>query len=496
MEVDTTPVASRHGGRSRINMYLLTGATGYVGGRLVRRLEQDGLQVRCLCRNLEALRCRVAPGTELVQGDLLDPDSLGAVFDGVDTAFYLVHSMHSGAEFEAREHQAAENFAAAARAGQVKRIIYLGGLAQGEELSPHMRSRADTGDTLRASGIPVIEFRASIVIGSGSASFEMLRALVERLPVMITPRWVNTPAQPIAIEDVIEYLAAATKLPPQGNLTIEIGGSDVTSYVGIMREYARQRHLRRWIVRVPFLSLSLSSLWLTLITPIYASIGRRLIESVRNPSVVKNAIASKLFAVRPMGITRAIERALANEDRPNAETRWCDATQSAAGSVAPEENRGLLSNEQKIRLPLKPEEAFAPIRRIGGRTGWYYGNILWKTRGLVDLVTGGVGMRRGRPDPEIPFLGSTLDFWRVERYEPNRRLRLSADMKVPGHAWLEFRAEPDGDSTVIRQIAQFQPRGLSGLLYWYVLWPIHEVMFRGMLRRIGAAALRPQPGKP
>ena len=473
-------------------MHLLTGGTGYVGGRLLRRLEHDRLPVRCLCRNPETLRWRVAPGTELVRGDLLQPASLGPAFRGVTTAFYLVHSMQAGEQFEAQERQAAANFALAARQAGVQRIIYLGGLAQGSELSPHMRSRAETGNILRSSGIPVIEFRASIIIGSGSASFEMIRALVERLPVMITPRWVNTPAQPIAIEDVIDYLAAAIRLPLERNLTVEIGGSDVTSYLGIMREFARQRGLRRWILRVPFLSLSLSSRWLTLITPVYASIGRCLIESVRHPSVVRNPSATELFAIRPMGIRLAIARALANEDRPAAESRWSDArAQSAGGSFAPEPGRDLLSNTQSTRVSLSADRAFAPIRRIGGRTGWYFGDFLWRIRGLVDLMTGGVGMRRGRPDPETPLPGSTLDFWRVELYEPGRRLRLFAEMKVPGRAWLDFRAEPDGASTVLTQIAQFEPRGLAGLLYWYLLWPVHEVMFRGMLRRIAAAALHP-----
>lgn len=470
-------------------MHLLTGATGYVGGRLLRRLERDGVAIRCLCRDPEALGWRVAPGTEIVPGDLLQPASLGTAFRGVETAFYLVHSMNSGPQFEAAEGAAAVNFAQAARAAGVQRIVYLGGLANGGDLSRHMRSRAKTGDILRSSGIPVIEFQASVVIGSGSASFEMIRALVERLPLMITPRWVNTAAQPIAIEDVIEYLAAAIQLPLEASLTVEIGGSDITSYVGIMREFARQRHLRRWIWRVPFLSLSLSSRWLTLITPVYASIGRFLIESVRNPSVVRNPNALELFAVRPMGITRAIERALANEDRPAAESRWSDArVHAGVWSASPEPGRSLLANEQTTRVPLTADQAFAPIRRIGGRTGWYFGNILWRIRGLIDLMTGGVGMRRGRSDLETPLLGGTLDFWRVELYEPGRRLRLVAEMRVPGRAWLEFRVEPDGPTTVIRQIAQFEPRGLGGLLYWYLLWPVHEVMFRGMLRRIAAAA--------
>jgi uncharacterized protein YbjT (DUF2867 family) len=474
-------------------MILLTGATGYVGGRLLRRLEQDGLPVKCLCRNPEALRWRVSPGTELVRGDLRRAKSLAAAFSGVETAFYLVHAMHAGREFEAEERLVARNFAQAARAAGVRRIVYLGGLAHGGDLSPHMRSRVETGNILSSSGIPLVEFQASIVIGSGSASFEMIRALVERLPLMLTPRWVNTAAQPIAIEDVIEYLVAATRADCPENLTVEIGGSDVTSYVGIMREFARQRKLRRWIVPVPFLTLSLSSRWLTFITPVYASIGRCLIESVRNPSVVQSPRARRLFAVRPMGIARAIERALANEDLPAAETRWSDArVRIEAESSAPQP--GMLTNEQTIRVPLPPAQAFDPVRRIGGRTGWYFGNALWRIRGLIDLMLGGVGMRRGRPDPATPLPGSTLDFWRVETYEPGRRLLLLAEMKVPGRAWLEFRAEPDGDCTRLRQIAQFEPRGLAGRLYWYLLWPLHEVMFRGMLRRIAAAALHaPRP---
>ncbi len=259
-----------------------------------------------------------------------------------------------------------------------------------------------------------------------------------------------------------------------------------------MREYARQRNLRRWIVRVPFLSLSLSSRWLTLITPVYAAIGRRLIASVRNPSVVRNPAALEVFDIRPMGITRAIERALTNEDQELAETRWSDAR----GGLPAVRNRNPLTIFSSMNRPSAYRwrllRAFAPIRRIGGRTGWYFGNLLWRIRGLIDLMMGGVGMRRGRPDPETPFPGSTLDFWRVEAYEPGRRLRLFAEMKVPGRAWLEFRAEPDGSSTVIRQIAQFEPRGLAGLLYWYLLSPIHELMFRGMLRRIAAAAVRPE----
>jgi len=470
-------------------MILLTGATGYIGGRLLRALERQSLAIRCLCRNPEVLRGRVAPGTQLVPGDLLQPASLGPAFAGVETAFYLVHAMQSGREFAKLETEAARNFAMAARATGVRRIVFLGGLAHGNELSPHMRSRLETGDILRASGVPVVELRASIVIGSGSASFELIRALVERLPVMVTPRWVHTAAQPIGIEDVIAYLVEAMEVETQEGLIVEIGGADVTSYLGIMREYARQRKLRRWFFAVPFLSPGLSSRWLTLVTPVYASIGRFLIESVRTPSVVRRPESGRMFQVRPAGLARAVERALANEDLCSAETRWSDAGCPVVGAEAAEPGPAALTNVQEVAVPLSPGEAFAPVRRIGGRTGWYFGNWLWRIRGLLDLMIGGVGMRRGRPDSETPLPGSTLDFWRVQIYDPERRLRLLAEMRVPGRAWLEFRAESRGGLTILRQIACFEPRGLRGLLYWYLLWPIHEVMFRGMLRRIAAAAL-------
>ncbi len=470
-------------------MVLLTGATGYIGGRLLTALERRSIAVRCLCRNPEGLRGRAAAGTQVVPGDLLQRASLVPAFEGVDTAFYLVHAMQSGREFERLEREAARNFASSARAACLRRIIFLGGLAHGNELSPHMRSRLETGNILRASGVPVVEFRASIVIGSGSASFELIRALVDRLPVMVTPRWVHTAAQPIGIEDVVAYLVEAIGVEVKDGLIVEIGGAEVTSYLGIMREYARQRKLRRWFLAVPFLSPGLSSRWLTLVTPVYASIGRFLIESVRTPSVVRHPEESRMFQVRPAGLARAVERALANEDLCSAETRWSDAGCPVVLAKAAEPGPDVLSNVQEVSVPLSPSEAFAPVRRIGGRAGWFFGDWLWRIRGLLDLMAGGVGMRRGRPDPEIPLPGSTLDFWRVQIYEPARRLLLLAEMRVPGRAWLEFRAEAKGRFTVIRQIAYFEPRGLGGLLYWYLLWPIHEVMFRGMLRRIAAAAV-------
>jgi len=426
--------------------------------------------------------------SELIQGDLLDPASLDSAFRDVDVAYYLVHSMNDGAGFERLELRCAENFAKAAKNAGVKRIVYLGGLAHGSNLSPHMRSRAEVGDVLRSSGIPVLEFRASVVIGSGSASFDMIRSLVETLPVMVIPRWVREQAQPIAIEDVISYLLEARNVPLKESRIAEIGGRDVTSYMGIMQEYARQRGLKRTFLPVPFLSLSLSSRWLTLFTPLYARIGKYLIESVRHPSVVRTP-AHDLFHVRPMGIRDAISRAFENEQSALPESRWSDALGGSPKQMA-SPAQSTLRNVQTITIPLGSEFAFAPIRRIGGETGWYFGNLLWRIRGLLDVLAGGVGMRRGRPDPETPLIGSTLDFWRVEDYVPGRRLRLIAEMKVPGSASLEFTAEPRGPKTVIRQVAQFQTSSLLGKLYWYALWPVHEIMFRGMLREIRAVALQ------
>src|ERR1051325_4486516 len=372
-------------------MVLLTGATGYIGGRLLRALERRSVAVRCLCRNPEPLRGRVAAGTQVVPGDLLDLASLGPALAGVDTAFYLVHALESGGEFERLESEAARNFARAAREAGVRRIIFLGGLAHGDDLSPHMRSRLETGDILRASGVPVLELRGSILIGSGSASFELIRALVERLPVMVTPRWVHTAAQPIGIEDVIAYLVEAIGVEAKDGLIVEIGGAEVTSYLGIMREYARQRKLRRWFLAVPFLSPGLSSRWLTLVTPVYASIGRFLIESVRTPSVVRRPDGARIFNVRPAGLARAVERALANEDLCSAETRWSDAGCRGVWDKAADPGPAVLSNVQEVTVPLSPDDAFAPVCRIGGRTGWYFGNWLWWIWGLFDLMTGGGG---------------------------------------------------------------------------------------------------------
>ncbi len=470
---------------------LLTGATGYVGGRLLSLLQKSGRHVRCLTRRPDALNDRANATTTIVRGDVLDRASLTAAFDGVDTAYYLVHSMGEEKDFEEQDRIAAENFATAATAAGVQRIIYLGGLGNPDHhLSKHLRSRQETGDILRMHHPQVIEFRASIVIGSGSLSFEMIRALVERLPIMICPKWVSVKAQPIAVEDLLTYLVAALDLPIGHSQVYEIGGPNQLSYGELMKEYARQRGLRRWMIPVPLLTPYLSSLWLGLVTPLYARVGRKLVESLRNPTLLSNNLANRTFDVVPRSLPEAIQRALINEDHEFAETRWSDAL--SAGGTTPQWGGtrfgSRLVDSRSVVVPVSVDEAFAPIRRIGGKTGWYYANWLWSVRGFLDLLIGGIGVRRGRRDPEHLRSGDALDFWRVEACEPPRLLRLSAEMKLPGRAWLEFEVTPSPDGSLIRQTAIFDPVGLSGLAYWYGIHPLHQCVFAGMLRNIARKA--------
>ncbi len=470
---------------------LVTGATGYIGGRLVPVLESAGVRLRCLARQPAALASRVSPTTEVVAGDLLDPSSLDRAFAGVDVAYYLVHSMGAHGDYGETDRVAARHFGDAARRAGVRRIVYLGGLATGNEVfSKHLSSRIETGRVLRESGVPVVEFRASVVIGSGSLSFELIRALVERLPVMICPRWVSTLAQPIGIDDVLAYLAAALQLPHGESRTFEIGGADQASYGDVMREYARQRGLKRVMISVPLLTPRLSSLWLGLVTPVYARVGRELIAGLKNRSVVTDRTALADFPIRPVGLREAIGRAIRSEDRAFALTRWSDARSSGGAASSPADTRfgGRLNDRRQIHVAVDAGRAFASIATIGGDQGWYYATWLWRIRGAIDLLVGGVGMRRGRRDPNEPAVGDTLDFWRVEAYEPGRRLRLAAEMRLPGRAWLEFDVVPAADGAVVHQTAVFEPAGLSGLLYWYVLLPVHAVIFGGMLRAIALRA--------
>jgi uncharacterized protein YbjT (DUF2867 family) len=447
---------------------LVTGATGYIGGRLLHRLEDDGLAVRCLARQPGRVRAS-SPHTEVVRGDCLDADSLAPAMAGIDVAYYLVHSMATGAAFAELDRRAATNFGMAAAGAGVRRIVYLGGLVNDDgDLSEHLRSRSDTGVILRASGVPVIEFRSSIIVGAGSLSFEMIRGLVERLPVMVCPRWVATRTQPIAIDDVLAYLTAAATLPGDAGAIVEIGGPEVVSYGDMMKEYARQRGLRRCLVPVPVLTPRLSGLWLALVTPAQATVGRALIDSLRNATVVRSATAASTFTIRPMSLEKAF-----------------------AGAIAQSATRHLKRDSRMLVVNAPPAAAFAPIRGIGGSAGWYFATYLWRLRGLVDRLFGGVGMSRGRHNCEDCRAGDTIDGWTVESYEPDRRLRLSADLKLPGRGWLEFEVRPvlDGRSSEIHQTATFDPRGLAGRLYWLTTVPIHAILFRGLLRNIGRRAI-------
>jgi uncharacterized protein YbjT (DUF2867 family) len=413
---------------------------------------------------------------------------------GVSTAYYLIHSMDSGSKFEELEFEAARNFARAALQNGVSKIIYLGGLVRGEDLSPHMRSRIAVGKVFQASKVPTFEFRASIIIGSGSLSFEMIRSLVNKLPVMITPRWVHSKAQPIAIEDVIEYLIKAWKCSPEKSGVYEIGGADQVSYKEIMAEYARQKGLKRTILPVPVLTPRLSSLWLRLVTPIYAQIGKKLIESVCHDTVVQDNRAAGIFGLQPLGIKESIRRALVNKDQEVAETRWSDALPPGSD----EQKAGLVTYGSRLLdtrsrdVSCDLDRAFQPIQRIGGQTGWYSLTWLWQLRGLIDLVAGGVGMRRGRNHPVKLRTGDTIDFWRVEAFEPNCRLLLAAEMKVPGRAWLQFEVQKLSNGSRIRQTAIFDPLGLAGLAYWYCLYPFHKLIFSGMISGIAYEAEREQ----
>ncbi len=476
-------------------LILLTGASGYVGGRLLVELEARGERVRCLSRRPDLLAPRVGPGTEVVGGDVLDPPSMAAALVGVDTVYYLVHSMGSSRAFDDADREAAHAFADAAAAAGVHRVIYLGGLGEGA-LSTHLASRQEVGKILRASTVPTIEFRASIVIGSGSASFEMIRALVERLPVMVTPRWVGSLAQPIGIDDVLAYLLAALDREPAGGELFEIGGADTCSYMELMRLYAKQRGLRRRMLPVPILSPHLSSLWLRFITPVYAGVGRKLVDSLRNDTVVHDLAALTAFPdVQPLDAAAAIARALRNEDRELALTRWSDEAMSDDAGYGGKRFGSRLVDSRSRAVAHTPAVAFAPIARIGGATGWYAGTRLWRLRGALDLLVGGPGLRRGRRDPVGITVGDTIDFWRVEAFEPNRLLRLRAEMRLPGRAWLQFEVEPaEGGGSTITQTALFDPAGLFGLAYWYALWPFHGHIFGTMLRRIDEAAGQPLPG--
>ncbi len=473
---------------------LVTGATGYIGGRLVPHLIQTGYRVRVLVRDASRLQGRFWAGqVEVVQGDVLDPSSLPPAMQGVFAAYYLIHSM-SGKDFHERDLAAARNFGAAAAAAGVQRILYLGGLGDPDaDLSMHLRSRQQTGQALSASGVPVTEFRSAIVVGSGSVSFEMIRNLTERLPAMICPQWVYTRVQPIAIRDVLDYLVAALAVDQSAGRIIEIGGTDVLTYAEMMLQYAEVRGLRRWLISVPVLTPRLSSYWVHWMTPVPAEIARPLIEGLRNEVIVRDDAAAHLFpAIHPMNYRTAVARALAKLDAGQVETAWSDALASSRGdqpSVELKNQEGMIIERRQAEVSASAHDVFSAFTQLGGERGWLYWNWAWQVRGIVDRLVGGVGFRRGRRHPAEVRPGDALDFWRVEAVEMDRSLRLRAEMKVPGRAWLLFEARPQGgEKTLLQQTAFFAPKGLSGLLYWYLLYPVHRLIFSGLIRNLAAQA--------
>ncbi len=498
----------------------VTGATGYVGGRLIPRLLDEGYRVRCLARSPEKLAGRPwRDRVEVARGDLLDPGSLAPFLDGLHAIYYLVHAMAEGERgFEERDRRAARGLAEAAGRAGVRRIIYLGGLGEtGAHLSRHLASRLETGRALREGPVPVTELRAAVIVGSGSMSFEMIKALVERLPFMITPKWVNTRSQPIAIGDVLRYLTGCLEEERTAGGSFDIGGADIVTYRDMMTGYARARGLRRIMVPVPVLSPRLSSYWVDLITPIPASYARPLIQGLRNEVVVRDDRIRSLVPFQPMGYDEAVRRAVALTDQGQVETRWTEASlpythlgrmggagpgasgggPAASGAGLGPAGPGEIEDVRSAPSAAPPEAAWRAVSGLGGRRGWYAYDTLWNLRGIMDRMMGGVGMRRGRRDPDRLRPGDALDFWRVETVEPGRLLVLRAEMKVPGEAWLEFRIEPEGDGSTCRifQRARFRPVRFWGRAYWTALLPVHAVVFRGMLRAVCERAERIAGGK-
>ena len=477
---------------------LVVGASGYIGSRLVPRLQADGHDLTLMSRDVRPLADRF-PDTRVVAADLLEPATLGPALDGIEVAYYLAHSMRAGERgFAERDRLAAANFARAAARADIARIVYLGGLGEDDgDLSTHLSSRQETGAELAAHGVPVTEFRAAVIIGSGSASFEILRHLTERLPIMVTPKWVRTRCQPIAIADIREYLVAALDHPEVVGV-VEVGGPDVLSYGEMMREYARLRGLRRLMIPVPVLTPRLSSYWVSLVTPVPSGIARPLVEGLRNEVVVHDPGPARAFEITPISYVGALQRAIDRTDRRDVESTWFDSIdapdRASLSSMTSQE--GMIVERRQRLIPAPPDRVFAAVERIGGDAGWPYMNILWRIRGLMDRMVGGVGMRLGRRDPEHLRVGDALDFWRVEEVRRPEVLRLRAEMKVPGRAWLQYEVLPENGGSRLVQTAFFEPKGLPGLAYWYVLYPIHGLIFRGTVRVLGERAVRGTEARP
>jgi uncharacterized protein YbjT (DUF2867 family) len=467
---------------------LVTGATGYIGGRLVPRLIAHRHTVRCVARNRGRLEGHSWPGVEIVAGDLGDSRALARALQGIDVAYYLVHSMAAGHAFWERDRTMARAFGEAAAKAGVRRIIYLGGLGDPATIdSKHLLSRQEVGRCLAAGGVPVVEFRAAVIVGSGSASFEMIRYLAERLPVMITPTWVNTRCQPIGIHSVLAYLIEALDHPTAEGI-YEIGGQDILSYLEMILRYAHIRGLHRSILALPVPKPQLSSRWVDLLTPIPYRIAQPLIESLRTEVVVRSDRALKTFSVRPTGYDEAVRRALARLAEDNVETTWASSLSSLpreqSNTDMLDSHEGMLLDRRRRYVKAEPAQVFDVICTLGGKEGWPAGNALWQLRGLMDRMVGGIGMRRGRRHPRNLRVGDHVDFWRVETLEPPHLMRLRAEMKLPGRAWLQFEVLPDAEGARVEQTAFFEPHGIAGYLYWYSVLPFHGFVFPSLITTV------------
>lgn len=479
----------------------VTGVTGYVGGRLVPELLAAGYRVRALARNPDRLRGRSWYGdVEVAQADAGELEEIRAALRGVRIAYYLIHALGTGPTFEARDRRTALTFAQAAREAGVERIVYLGGLyPEGEELSPHLASRTEVGEILLASGVPTTVLRAAVILGSGSASFEMMRYLTERLPAMTVPRWVENRIQPIAIRDVLRYLVGSAAMPPDVSRGFDIGGPDVLTYREMMQRYAQAAGLpRRIIVGVGVLTPRLSSLWVSLVTPVPSGLARPLVESLVHEVVCDEHDIAEHVPDPPgglIGFDRAVRLALQRIQDADVTTRWSSASVTGAPSDPlpgdPDWAGGsMYVDERRVDVDASPEALWRVIETIGGESGWYSWPLAWQLRGLADKLVGGPGLRRGRRPGRL-LVDDAVDWWRVEEVEPGSLLRLRAEMRVPGLAWLELRVEPvEGDHhrTVFAQRALFHPHGLAGQLYWGAVYPFHGIVFGGMQRNIARAA--------
>jgi len=476
-------------------LILVTGATGYVGGRLVPRLLDAGYRVRCLVRDPPRLHGRTWHSrVEVAAGDAMDPASLDAAFKGVHTAYYLIHGMQGGKPNAEHDLQMARNFIAAADLQGIQRVIYLGELVDpAARLSPYLRARHETGHLLRQSRIPLTEFRAGMIIGAGSALFEMIRYLSEREPVLVCPAWFFSMAQPVAVRDVLDYLAAALETPESAGRTIEIGGPTRLTYADMLLDYAAERGLKRSLIRTPFHLPRLSAYWVHMVTPIHWRTVLPLIEGLRANLVVHDDEARRLFPkIKPLDFRQAVREALGRVLNDEVETSWSDALVNSAGDTRPYDfavAEGMMIERRSLVVDVPTSAVFRAYTGVGGSRGWFFMDWAWAIRGWMDKAIGGVGIRRGRRHPDDISAGESLDFWRAEAVEKDHLMRLRAEMKVPGKAWLQFESTPlPQGGTLLVQTAYYAPHGLFGFLYWYAMWPFHAFLFDGLIRQIAARA--------